>query len=83
MTLYIRGWTPKVASITPRLVKSLFGALIQGDQAYIQSPNSEELSLHSEGLYPIQEAKLINLLLLTLPHFGNVLFRRIIISINL
>ena len=74
MIVAIRSWTPKVASTTPRLVKSLFRALIQRDQAYIQSPNSEELSLYSEGVYLIQEAKLINLLLLILPHFGNILF---------
>ena len=74
INLLVRGWTPKVASATPRLTKSLFGTPFQRDQAYIQSPNSEELSLHSEGLHLIQKAKPIDLLLLTLPHFGNVLF---------
>ena len=63
-------------------MKSLFEALIQRDQAYIQSLNSEELSLHSEGLHLIQKAKLIDLLLLILLYFRNVLFRGIVISVN-
>ena len=49
---------------------------------HIQSPYSEEPSLHSEGLHLIQKAKPIDLLLLILPHFGNVLFRGIVISVN-
>ena len=48
----------------------------------IRTPYSEEPSLHSERLYLIQKAKPIDLLLLTLLHFGNVLFRGTVISVN-
>ena len=55
--------------------KPIFRALIRRNQACIRNPYSERLHL-------IQKAKLIDLLLLTLPHFGNVLFRGIVISVN-